>query len=64
MGALGAYPHCKGLILQFRTALNIPNKTPVSMLHEYATRLNLQVGSTRFSAVQCLLRALSAEERS
>ncbi len=45
--ALNPYPRCKHLISLYRTALKVPNKTPLSILHEYATRLNLEVRPTR-----------------
>ncbi|CAL8465762.1 g5298 [Coccomyxa elongata] len=41
--ALNPYPRCKHLISLYRTALKVPNKTPLSILHEYATRLNLEM---------------------
>lgn len=41
--ALGGFPRCKHLIGVYRQALKVPNKTPLSILHEYATRLNLEV---------------------
>lgn len=44
--ALNPYPRCKHLISLYRTALKVPNKTPLSILHEYATRLNLEVSLT------------------
>lgn len=43
--ALAAYPRCKALVDVYRTALKVPNKTPLSILHEHATRLNLEVSS-------------------
>ena len=47
--ALAPFPFCKDLIQQFRTALKAPTKTPIALLHEYATRLNLQVCDPQLS---------------
>ena len=41
--ALNGFPRCKQLISVYRQVLKVPNKTPLSILHEYATRLNLEV---------------------
>ena len=41
------YPLCKRLTEAYRRVYHMPNKTPLSILFEYASRLNLQV---RFSA--------------
>lgn len=40
---LNSYPKCKQLINAFRLNSNTHNKTPLAILHEYATRLNLEV---------------------
>lgn len=39
---LNSYPRCKQLINAFRLNSNTHNKTPLAILHEYATRLNLE----------------------
>jgi hypothetical protein len=49
--ALAPYPFCKDLIQQFRAALKAPTKTPIALLHEYATRLNLQVCDRQLSRI-------------
>lgn len=41
---LDAYPRCQGLVNAFRLNRNTQNKTPLSIVHEYATRLGLEVG--------------------
>jgi len=45
---LEAFPRCKRLVDTFRANPNTHNKTPLAILHEYATRLSLEVsiGST------------------
>ena len=40
---LDAYPRCQGLVNAFRLNRNTQNKTPLSIVHEYATRLGLEV---------------------
>ena len=40
------YPACKRLMEAYRRVYHMPNKTPLSILFEYASRLNLQVCST------------------
>ena len=40
---LAAFPKCNHLIETFRTSPNTQNKTPLAVLHEYATRLSLEV---------------------
>lgn len=45
--ALQDYPGCQMLRDAYRRIHKIPNKTPLSMLYEYASRLNLEVGQTR-----------------
>ena len=42
---LVSYPRCKRLVDTFRANPNTHNKTPLAVLHEYATRLSLEVGS-------------------
>ena len=37
------YPSCKRLTEAYRRVYHMPNKTPLSILFEYASRLNLQV---------------------
>ena len=37
------YPNCKRLMEAYRRVYHMPNKTPLSILFEYASRLNLQV---------------------
>ena len=37
------YPRCKRLVDTFRANPNTHNKTPLAVLHEYATRLSLEV---------------------
>ena len=37
------YPSCKRLMEAYRRVYHMPNKTPLSILFEYASRLNLQV---------------------
>ena len=37
------YPLCKRLMEAYRRVYHMPNKTPLSILFEYASRLNLQV---------------------
>lgn len=51
--ALNPFPRCKHLIQLYRTALKIPNKTPLAILHEYATRLNLEVSAPTCSLSCC-----------
>jgi hypothetical protein len=41
--SLDSFPNCKRLIDAHRKILRIANKTPLSVLHEYASRLNLEV---------------------
>lgn len=63
---LESYPRCKRLLDAFRANPNTHNKTPLAVLHEYATRLSLEV--TLFSAhsafssfpSQCSSRQLGA----
>lgn len=40
---LESYPRCKRLLDTFRANPNTHNKTPLAVLHEYATRLSLEV---------------------
>ena len=40
------YPACKRLMEAYRRVYHMPNKTPLSILFEYASRLNLQVCPT------------------
>lgn len=40
---LSSYPRCKHLIEVYRALPGAQNKTPLAVLHEYATRLNLEV---------------------
>lgn len=42
---LSTYPRCKHLIEVYRALPGAQNKTPLAVLHEYATRLNLEVRS-------------------
>ena len=39
------YPRCKHLVDTFRANPNTHNKTPLAILHEYATRLSLEVSA-------------------
>jgi hypothetical protein len=41
--ALNSFPGCKRLVDAYRRIFRIPNKTPLSVLYEYASRLNLEV---------------------
>lgn len=41
--ALADFPGCKRLVDAYRKIFRIPNKTPLSVLYEYASRLNLTV---------------------
>lgn len=43
MFALADLPGCKRLVDAYRKIFHIPNKTPLSVLYEYASRLNLTV---------------------
>ena len=47
---LEGYPRCKRLVDTFRANPNTHNKTPLAILHEYATRLSLEV-SLHFNAL-------------
>lgn len=40
---LDKFTKCKQLVERFRENPNTSNKTPLAILHEYATRLNLEV---------------------
>jgi hypothetical protein len=40
---LDSYSKCRHLVETFRANPNTHNKTPLAILHEYATRLNLEV---------------------
>eukprot|EP00884_Botryococcus_braunii_P002695 jgi/Botrbrau1/12426/Bobra.0229s0022.1 len=40
---LEAYPKCRRLVETFRSNPNTHNKTPLAILHEYATRLSLEL---------------------
>lgn len=40
---IDAFPHCKRLLDTFRASPNTQNKTPLAILHEYATRFTLEV---------------------
>lgn len=40
---LQAFPKCNHLIETFKISPNTQNKTPLAVLHEYATRLSLEV---------------------
>ncbi len=40
---LDAYPRCQRLVQAFRCNRNTQNKTPLSIVHEHATRLGLEV---------------------
>lgn len=40
---LESYPRCKRLVDTFRANPNTHNKTPLAVLHEYATRLSLEL---------------------
>ena len=40
---LQGFPKCNHLIETFKTSPNTQNKTPLAVLHEYATRLSLEV---------------------
>ncbi|KAK9822115.1 hypothetical protein WJX74_008796 [Apatococcus lobatus] len=40
---LAGFPKCNHLIETFRTSPNTQNKTPLAVLHEYATRLSLEL---------------------
>ena len=51
---LESYPRCKRLVDTFRANPNTHNKTPLAVLHEYATRLSLEV------SVQILLEDVHA----
>jgi len=39
---LDAYPRCQRLVQAFRCNRNTQNKTPLSIVHEHATRLGLE----------------------
>lgn len=39
------FPNCRKLIDAYRKLFRIPNKTPLSVLYEYASRLNFEVSS-------------------
>jgi len=45
---LDAFPRCKHLVETFRANPSTHNKTPLAILHEYATRLGLEV--SKYSA--------------
>ncbi|BDA51676.1 hypothetical protein COCOBI_19-2320 [Coccomyxa sp. Obi] len=42
---LSDFPACKRLVDAYRKIFRIPNKTPLSVLYEYASRLNLTVSN-------------------
>ena len=42
---LEGFPRCKRLVDTFRANPNTHNKTPLAILHEYATRLSLEVSN-------------------
>lgn len=42
---LSSYPRCKHLIEVYRALPGAQNKSPLAVLHEYATRLSLEVRS-------------------
>lgn len=44
---LDSFPRCKHLVETFRANPSTHNKTPLAILHEYATRLGLEVRSNR-----------------
>ncbi len=58
--ALQDYPGCQMLRDAYRRIHKIPNKTPLSMLYEYASRLNLEVSffplAARSNLLCCNLR--------
>ena len=47
------YPLCKRLMEAYRRVYHMPNKTPLSILFEYASRLNLQVCPTLMIRQMC-----------
>ena len=40
---LDSLPKCKQLLETFRASPNMQNKTPLAIVHEYASRFNLEV---------------------
>ncbi len=44
---------CKRLMEAYRRVYHMPNKTPLSILFEYASRLNLQVCPTLMRRHMC-----------
>ena len=40
---LDSLPRCKQLLETFRASPNMQNKTPLAIVHEYASRFNLEV---------------------
>lgn len=46
---LQGFPKCNHLIETFKTSPNTQNKTPLAVLHEYATRLSLEVSQDAVS---------------
>ena len=55
------YPSCKRLMEAYRMVYRMPSKTPLSILFEYASRLNLQVPlhSLDFCQKACLATPLA-----
>lgn len=58
------FPNCKRLMEAYRRVYHMPNKTPLSILFEYASRLNLQVTPQATSSsvsmlLEWLIRVLS-----
>ena len=58
---LDGFPRCKHLVETFRANPSTHNKTPLAILHEYATRLGLEVRSD-FSFMRLASRHASASK--
>lgn len=51
-GFLEKYPRCKSLMEKFPRSRNSPPKTPLQVVHEYATRLSLEVRGGALPALE------------
>ena len=68
---LDAFPRCKHLVETFRANPSTHNKTPLAILHEYATRLGLEVSKRSATAswpslcrdLCCYMRAAGCQKQ-
>lgn len=52
---LSMYPRCKHLIDVYRALPGAQNKTPLAVLHEYSTRLNLEVSTRCYAYITMMV---------